>query len=200
MIKLEYLGVGISDINIFIKAQLQPNHIATNFWMLFSVFSNNSIQYSLFKHFDQSSKSYCFYIFCVYLLTVLLIFHISHTIVLLFSIFHFPINFISVFEVVFLLGGNESLPSVKRLMFFMARLLTPPCLIVSSRRNVWLLAGMKSSWSLMVITIERLSTGWIYERYARKTQGVLWSVCWQRTSIYPLWFFWMRNHPKWSLC
>ena len=56
MIKTEYLGVDISDINIFIKAQLHPNTIATNFWMLFYVFTKESLQY-LSKHFNQTSKS-----------------------------------------------------------------------------------------------------------------------------------------------
>ena len=65
LIKLEYLDVDISDINIFIKAQLQPNTIVTNFRMLFSVFSDNSIQYSIFKDFNQIGKSVCFLFFFV---------------------------------------------------------------------------------------------------------------------------------------
>ena len=63
LIKLEYLDVDISDFNIFIKAQLQPNTIATNFRMLFSVFSDNSIQYSLSKDFNQIGKSFWFLMF-----------------------------------------------------------------------------------------------------------------------------------------
>ena len=57
MIKQEYLGVDISDINIFIKAQLQPNTVATQFRMLFAAFKENSIQYSLSKDFNQTGKS-----------------------------------------------------------------------------------------------------------------------------------------------
>mmetsp|Transcript_45076 Transcript_45076/g.45655 ORF Transcript_45076/g.45655 Transcript_45076/m.45655 type:complete len:143 (+) Transcript_45076:412-840(+) len=53
MIKLEYLSVDISNINISIKAQLQPNYTATKFRILFAVFSENNIQYSLSKHFNQ---------------------------------------------------------------------------------------------------------------------------------------------------
>ena len=60
MIKLEYLGEDISDHNIFIKAQLQPNYIATNFRMLFAVFSENSIQFSLSKDFNQIGKYFLF--------------------------------------------------------------------------------------------------------------------------------------------
>ena len=57
MIKQEYLGVDISDINIFIKAQLKPNTVATQFRMLFAAFKENSIQYSLSKDFNQTGKS-----------------------------------------------------------------------------------------------------------------------------------------------
>ena len=60
MIKLDYLDVDISDINIFIRAQLQPNTVATNFRMLFAVFSENSIQYSLSKDFNQIGESFLF--------------------------------------------------------------------------------------------------------------------------------------------
>ena len=52
LIKLEYLDVDISDISIFIKAQLQPNTVATYFRMLSAVFSENSINYSLSKDFN----------------------------------------------------------------------------------------------------------------------------------------------------
>ena len=63
MIKLDYLDVDISDINIFIRAQLQPNTVATNFRMLFAEFSENSIQYSLSKDFNQIGKSFIFIVY-----------------------------------------------------------------------------------------------------------------------------------------
>ena len=63
MIKQEYLDVDISDVNIFIRAQLQPNTVATYFRMLFAVFSENSINYSLSKDFNQIGKSFLFLIF-----------------------------------------------------------------------------------------------------------------------------------------
>jgi len=53
LIKQDYLGHDISDINIFIKAQLQPNTVATQFRMLFAAFKENSILYSLSKDFNQ---------------------------------------------------------------------------------------------------------------------------------------------------
>ena len=59
MIKQEYLGHDISNINIFIKAQLQPNTVATQFRMLFASFKENSIQYSFSKDFIQIGKSLC---------------------------------------------------------------------------------------------------------------------------------------------
>ena len=53
MIYKSYIGVDLSDINIFIKAQLQPNTVATSFRMLFSKFSEASITFSLAKHFNR---------------------------------------------------------------------------------------------------------------------------------------------------
>ena len=53
MIYKSYIGVDLSDINIFIKAQLQPNTVATSFRMLFSRFSEECITFSLAKHFNR---------------------------------------------------------------------------------------------------------------------------------------------------
>ena len=92
MIKLEYLDVDILDIIIFIKAQLQPNYIATNFRMLFAVFSENSIQYSLSKHFNQTGKSFWVSIFSYHIRWTTFSFFISLSQYFP-SHLHFPIIF-----------------------------------------------------------------------------------------------------------
>ena len=53
MIYKSYIGVDLSDINIFIKAQLQPNTVATSFRMLFSRLSEECVTFSLAKHFNR---------------------------------------------------------------------------------------------------------------------------------------------------
>ena len=52
MIYKSYIGVDLSDINVFIKAQLQPNTVATSFRMLFSRLSEECVTFSLAKHFN----------------------------------------------------------------------------------------------------------------------------------------------------
>jgi hypothetical protein len=51
-VKLEYLNKDLSDINVFVKAQYQPNSCATNFRCLFSLLSKQGITYTLAKSFN----------------------------------------------------------------------------------------------------------------------------------------------------
>ena len=60
MIYKSYIGVDLLDINIFIKAQLQPNTVATSFRMLFSILSDVSITFSLAKYFMDIGMSFLF--------------------------------------------------------------------------------------------------------------------------------------------
>ena len=59
MIYKSYIGVDLSDINIFIKAQLQPNTVATSFRMLFSRLSEECVTFSLAKHFNRIGTFFC---------------------------------------------------------------------------------------------------------------------------------------------
>ena len=78
MIYKSYIGVDLSDINVFIKAQLQPNTVATSFRMLFSWFSEECVTFSLAKHFNRIGTFFLSYrIFSVGRHSIFRIFH-SH--------------------------------------------------------------------------------------------------------------------------
>jgi hypothetical protein len=61
-VQLKYVGMDLSDINLFVKAQYQPNSCAKNFRCLFAIFANQGIRYTLAKSFNDAGT------FCLSLL------------------------------------------------------------------------------------------------------------------------------------
>jgi hypothetical protein len=62
-VKLEFRGVDLSDdLELFVRAQYQPNTVAKSFRCLFAVFRSNQLIYSLAKDFNGKGTFIIFYI------------------------------------------------------------------------------------------------------------------------------------------
>jgi hypothetical protein len=62
-VQLKYVGMYLSDINLFVKAQYQPNSCAKNFWCLFAIFANQGIRFTLAKSFNGTGKLLLFFLY-----------------------------------------------------------------------------------------------------------------------------------------
>lgn len=63
-VQLKFVGMDLSDINLFVKAQYQPNSCARFFRCLFAVFATQDIRFTLAKSFNAAGMFY--YYFYVY--------------------------------------------------------------------------------------------------------------------------------------
>ena len=58
-IKLEFIGMDLSDdLELFVRAQYQPNTVAKNFRCLFSILKSNQVHFSLANDFNGKGTSY----------------------------------------------------------------------------------------------------------------------------------------------
>jgi len=51
-VQLKYAGMDLTDINLFVKAQYQPNSCAKNFRCLFAILAAQGIRFTLAKSFN----------------------------------------------------------------------------------------------------------------------------------------------------
>jgi hypothetical protein len=70
-VKLEYIKKDLSDINVFVKAQYQPNSCSKNFRCLFSLMSKQGITYTLAKSFNGQGMYSLYLIYYVCILCIL---------------------------------------------------------------------------------------------------------------------------------
>jgi hypothetical protein len=120
-VKLEFIGVDLSDdLELFVRAQYQPNTVAKQFRCLFAVFRSEQLIFSLAKDFNGKGTFFVvvvvlFVIMCECLPVVLFIlyiysFHLTFCIV----VPSFYKSFFIYFKEPSVLGGSETLVFVKK--------------------------------------------------------------------------------------
>jgi hypothetical protein len=65
-VQLKYVGMDLSDINLFVKAQYQPNSCAKNFRCLFAILAAQGIRFTLAKSFNDAGMSLMSLFICVF--------------------------------------------------------------------------------------------------------------------------------------
>jgi hypothetical protein len=65
-VQLKYAGMDLTDINLFVKAQYQPNSCAFNFWCLFAIFAAQGIRFTLAKSFNDPGTLFVSLYICVF--------------------------------------------------------------------------------------------------------------------------------------
>jgi hypothetical protein len=77
-IKLEFIGMDLSDdLELFVRAQYQPNTVAKNFRCLFSIFKSNQVHFSLANDFNGKGTLYSICMPACGLLFILYLFHLT---------------------------------------------------------------------------------------------------------------------------
>ena len=65
-VQLKYVGMDLTDMNLFVKAQYQPNSCARYFRCLFAILSEEGIRFTLSKSFN-GAGTYIMYVVVVYI-------------------------------------------------------------------------------------------------------------------------------------
>jgi hypothetical protein len=77
-IKLEFIGMDLSDdLELFVRAQYQPNTVAKNFRCLFSTLKSNQVHFSLANDFNGKGTLYSICMPACGLLFILYLFHLT---------------------------------------------------------------------------------------------------------------------------